>query len=305
MEERKDIKKRLNIYFYYWTIAAFLFFFLLNFYAKTFTTDLNNLGLMISVLSFLFGFLVNMNFSMIQSRFNSLKSDLAGETGRLTILFYLSKKLGNEFHEKMRDLIDEYTICTLRDYSDYSVGRKIFYKIEKEFDKLNIKTNDQNLVAGSFLSTLSDWEQIRERLEYLTSRNSEWSLKLSNYVLGIILIALLFMNRGDFFRNSLFVILSTVIIFIFLIIEDYDHLSISDYEINISNSEQIFDLLLKDRYYPEEVLGKVKLLNGKSYRIGVYDEKAKKEKIYLIKHNERVQLNLSNILRIGKLIGRK
>ena len=80
-------------------------------------------------------------------------------------------------------------------------------------------------------------------------------------------------------------ILSTTIIFIFLIIEDYDDLRIGDYSYNISNSEQIFDLIGKERYYPENILARVRLEKGKKYRIGFYDTREKEERIFLMTYN--------------------
>jgi len=291
----KTIKKGMNFYLYYWTIPVFFFFFILNYYSRNFKVAFENIGLMISVLSFLFGFLVNINFSMIQSRVNALKVDLAVETGRLVTLFYLSKRLGDRFHEKIKSLIDEYTISTLRDYTDYSVGRNVFYQMNQDLEEMEIKTDFQKMMAGSFMSSLSDWEQIRERLEYLTGKRAEWSLKFAAFILGIILIALLFLNRADTFTNTLFIILSSVIVFIFLIVEDYDNLTIGDYAMNISNSEQIFDLIGKDRYYPEHLLGRVQLENGRNYRIGVYDKKEKKEKIIKITYGPEFDLKLAKV----------
>jgi hypothetical protein len=295
MIEENKIKRGLNIYLYYWTIPVFIFFILLNYYSRNFKVTFENIGLMISVLSFLFGFLVNINFSMIQSRVNSLKTDLAAETGRLITLFDLSERLGNKFHDKIKNLIDEYTINTLRDYSNYQVGRDTFYKMNKNLEDMEIKTDFQKMNAGSFLSNLSDWEQIRERLEYSTGRGTEWSLKFAAFLLGTFLIGLLFLNRADTFTNILFIILSTVIVFIFLIIEDYDDLRIGDYAMNISNSEQIFDLIGTERYYPEDILKRVKLENGRTYRVGIYDKKEKKEKIVRITYSPDFNLKLAKI----------
>ncbi|VVB78991.1 Uncharacterised protein [uncultured archaeon] len=292
-----DIKKGWNIYLYYWTIFAFIFFFLINYYSKNIKINFENIGLMISVLSFLFGFLVNINFSMIMSRMNYLKNDLASETGRLVSLYSLSKHLGEKFHENIKELIDEYTIHTLRNYNNYEVGRGIFYRIHKEFESIEVKNDFQKMMAGSFLSNLNDWEQVRERLEYLTGKGTEWSLKFSAYLLGIILIILLFLNRGDMFTDSLFIILSTVIVFIFLIIEDYDDLRIGDYQINISNSEQLFDLIGKERYYPQSILNKVQLEKGKVYRIGVYNTEGKEERIFKIAYTPHLHLKIARIER--------
>ncbi|MEK6848199.1 MAG: hypothetical protein AABX65_01040, partial [Nanoarchaeota archaeon] len=150
--ERGDIKKGLNIYLYYWTVFALIFFFLINYYSSNLKVSFENLGLMISVLSFLFGFLININFSMIMSRMNSLKNDLAAETGRLVSLYSLSKHLGEKFHGNIKELIDEYTIHTLRNYNNYEVGRSIFYKISREFESVEVKNDFQKMMAGSFLS---------------------------------------------------------------------------------------------------------------------------------------------------------
>ena len=73
-------------------------------------------------------------------------------------------------------------------------------------------------------------------------------------ILAISLIVLLFLNRGDLLSNLLFIVLSTTIVFILLIIEDYEALRIGDYLYNISNSEQIFDLIGKERYYPKTIM---------------------------------------------------
>ena len=74
-------------------------------------------------------------------------------------------------------------------------------------------------------------------------------------------------------------VLSTVIVFILLIIEDYESLRIGGYTYNAANSEQLFDLLGVRRYYPASVLGRVVLEPGKIYRIGVYDKSIGKDKI--------------------------
>jgi hypothetical protein len=296
--EVEKFKRGWNLYHYYLTIPVLFLFIVINYYSRNFKVNFENIGLMISVLSFLFGFLVNINFSMILSRVNSLKTDLAAETGRLITLFYLSQRLGNKFHERVKELIDEYTINTLRDYTNYPVGRDVFYKMTNELEAMEMKTDFQRMIAGSFVSNLGDWEQIRERLEYLTGKRNEWALKFSAFLLGIILIGLLFLNRGDTFTNMLFIILSTTIVFIFLIIEDYDDLRMGDYIINISNSEQIFDLIGKDRYYPQDILSRVKLESGRNYRIGVYGSKLKKEKIFDLRYNPAFKSKVKGI--VGK-----
>ena len=278
-----QIKKGADFYWYYWTIPAFFIFLVINSVFGMIKVVNMNMSLMISVVSFLFGFLLSITFSMIIARYNSLKNDLAEETSKLVVMYNFSKHLGDKFHETIKDLIDEYTRVTLRDYVHYSVGRPIFTKVMDSLDLIEAKTSFQKNCASSFFSELRSWAEVRERLEVLTEKRAELSLNVAIYVLGGFLSALLFLNRGDSFTDTIFVILSTIIVFIFLIIEDYDHLHIGDYVINISNSEELFDLIGADRYYPNEVLGKIVLEKGRMYRIGIKDRTGK-ETIYSIRY---------------------
>ncbi|MDO8460085.1 MAG: hypothetical protein Q7S74_03180 [Nanoarchaeota archaeon] len=288
----EEIKKGLNIYLYYWTIPVFLAFVIINYSLRNFKIEALNLGLMISVVSFLFGFLITITFSMLLNRSSSLKEDLAIEAGRLVSLYFLSKQLGQKFHEKIIEKIDEYAICTLRDYTNYEISRDPMYSMYLNTPLMEIKDKSQEAAANSFYYVLGEFEPLREKLEYLTNRRVEWSIKIADYLLGIILIILLFLNRGDSFTNAIFVVLSTIIIFIFLIIEDFDDLRIGDYTYNISNSEQIFDLIGKERYYPEEVVDRVELTPNRTYRIGIQDKITKKEKIFQIQYNPKFNSRL-------------
>ena len=298
----EDIKKRWNIYLYYWTIPVFIVFFIINYFTRNFMIEALNINLMISVVSFLFGFLITITFSMLLNRVSALKDALAIEAGRLVSLYHLSKNLGKEFHEKITQRIDDYTVNTLRDYTNYDISREAMYGIYSDLQYAQVEDKKQEGNYGSFLYILGEFETLRERLEYLTSRRVEWSLKAAGYMLGSILMILLFLNRGDTFSNTLFILLSTIIVFIFLIIEDYDNLRIGDYTYNISNSEQIFDLIGKERYYPKEVLSKARLIFGETYRIGILDKKTNKEKMVNIKYNPTLKSKIEFLK--GKFKGR-
>ena len=291
-----EIKRGLNVYLYYWTIPIFILFVVLNYFLKNVKLESIDMNLMISVVSFLFGFMITITFTLLFSKVNNLKLSLNGETARLVAMYNLSKHLGKKFHEKIAERIDEYTRKTLRDYTKYEIGRESMYGIYEDLALMEIENKRQEAAANSFLYVLGELQVIRENLESLTSRRTEWSLKFADYLLGFMLIALLFLNRGETFTNALFIILSTIVIFIFLIIEDYDNLKIGDYTYNISNSEQVFDLIGKDRYYPESVLSRTKLIEGKTYRISFMDKKTGEEKIASLIYNPGFKRRL-NFLR--------
>lgn len=296
MDEAK-IKRGLNVYLYYWTIPIFFALILINYFTRTITLEALDMNLMISIVSFLFGFLITITFSMLMLKTSSLKEALAIEAGRLVSLFLLSKQLGKNFHEKIKEKIDDYTISTLREYTTYEVGRESVYGMYEDINFAEIKTKHQETSMNSFLYILGEFEPLREKLEYLTNRRVEWPIKAANYILGILLILLLFLNRGDTFTNMLFVILTTTIIFVFLIIEDYDNLKIGDYTYNISNSEQIFDLIERERYYPQEILSRVNLISGKTYRIGIIDSKTKQEKIFTIQYTPQFSSKINFLVK--------
>lgn len=252
---------------------------------------------MISIVTFLFGFFITISFSIILARVKTLKDSLAQETGRLVSLFLVSKHLGEKFNKKLRDLIDRYTIKTLRNYTNYELSRGEVNEIYESCSLMEIKSELQKQASASFFYILGEFEPIREKLEYLTQRGLLQAMKIANYMLAIILISLLFMNRGDLLSNILFIVLSTTIVFILLIIEDYEDLRIGDYINNISNSEQIFDILERERYYPENLVGKVTLEKGRKYRIGIYDAKKKIEKIIVIEYTKNFDYKFNNLLK--------
>lgn len=292
-----DLKKRgFDVYYYYWVFFAFIILLLINYSAPIPNVEELDLRTMISIVTFLFGFLISISFNMILSRVSSLRDTLASETARVVSLFSISKNLGKKFHESIIDKLDNYTILTLRHYEDYEIGRDIVYSIYDDLGNMETKNEFQRQQAGLFTGVLNDFEVLREKLEYLTSIKLVAAIKIANYLLSSILIILLFMNRGNVFTNSLFVILSTIIIFIILIIEDYDDLRIGDYVNNISNSEQIFDLIGKERYYPKFLLGRVNLEKGKNYRIGFYDSVLGKEEIISLKYNPGFEFKINTLV---------
>ena len=286
MEEEQISKKGVEVYLYYLTLPIFFIFLIINTSTNIYDISALDLNLMISIVSFLFGFLITISFSMLWGRVSALKSSLAIETGRLVSLFELSKHLGKKFNDKVRQHIDNYTVNTLRDYTNYDVGRESIYGIYEDLDEMELKTEPQKQAASSFNYILGEFEPLREQLEYLTKGGLLWALKFANYALAIILISLLFLNRGNPFNNWLFVILSTVVAFIILIIEDYEALRIGDYTANISNSEQLFDLIGERRYYPRRLLKRVKLEKGQIYRVGVYDSAIRRERIVNMRYKK-------------------
>lgn len=297
MEEKEEIKQKYNIYLYYWVIPFFIGFIALNYFANLLKIETFDLGIMISIVTFLFGFFITISFSIILARVKTLKDSLAQETGRLVSLFLLSKHLGEKFNKKLSSIIDKYTIKTLRNYTNYELSRGEVNEIYESCSLMEIKSELQKQASASFFYILGEFEPIREKLEYLTQRGLIQAMKIANYVLAIILISLLFLNRGDLLSNILFVVLSTTVVFILLIIEDYEDLRIGDYINNISNSEQIFDILERERYYPENLVGKVTLEEGKKYRIGIYDSKKKTEKIILIEYTKNFDYKFNNLLK--------
>ena len=281
------LHKKFGFYLYYFIIVFLAIFAIINFYFPYLNIQNIDLSLMISTISFLFGFLISISFSMILSRTSSLRDSLSIETGRLISMFNLSKSLGKEFHEEIKNLLDEYTICTLNNYNQYGVSRPIIDKIFNVTSIIQAKTDLQKIKADSFLTNLNDFVIAREKIESLTQEKLLFTIKITNYVLAILLIFLLYLNRGTYFSNLLFVILSTVIVFLLLIIQDYEDLRIGDYISNISNSEQIFDIIGKERYYPSHLLGRVKLTDGQIYRIGFINKKTGEEKIVHLKYSSK------------------
>ena len=297
MGEDYKLKRRFYIYIYYFVIPAFIVFSYVNYHVPFVNVEQLDLRTMLSVVTFLLGFFISISFSMILSRASKLRDSLAMETGRIVSLYKYSKFFGETFNKKIIERIDGYTIATLRNLGHYEAGREFLYEIYEDLKNITITNEIQNTYLSSFLTTLNEFESMHEKIEALTSEKMLFAMKFANYVLAGLLIVLLFLNRGNIFTDILFVIVSTVIVFILLIIEDYESLNIGDYAVNVSNSEQIFDLIGKERYYPYAILGRTNLERGRIYRIGVYDTKLKEEKIFNFAYNSNFHFNLRNAAR--------
>jgi hypothetical protein len=298
MKKEYKLKRGYNLYIYYFIIPIFVIFAYINSHLPTVNVGNLDLRTMLSVVTFLFGFFISISFSMILSRASGLRDSLAVETGRIISLFKSSEFFGEIFHRKIIERIDGYTIATLRDYGHYESGREFIYQIYEDLKNLTITHENQKTYLSSFLSTINSFEKAHEKIEALTSEKMLLAMRFANYILAALFISLLFLNRGEAFTNTLFVILSTLTVFILLIIEDYENLNIGDYINNISNSEQIFDLIGKDRYYPKPLLGKVRLERGKKYRIGIYDSKIEEEKIFNLSYDSNFDFNLGKFTQI-------
>jgi hypothetical protein len=298
MDKEYKLKSEFALYIYYFVIPAFILFAYMNSYLPFVSVGDLDLKTMLSIVTFLFGFFISISFSMILSRASSLRDSLAYETGKIVSLVKSSRFFGEIFYKKIVENVDGYTMDTLRSYGHYEVGRKFIYNIYDDLKNLTLTSETQKMHISSFWSTLNDFEKVHEKIEALTAEKMLFAMRLANYVLAGLLISFLFLNRGEIFTNVLFVILSTLIVFILLIIEDYENLRIGDYINNISNSEQIFDLIGKERYYPRSILGRVSLEKGRRYRIGIYNSKAKEEKIFNVSYDSNFDFNMSKLTRI-------
>ena len=143
-EKEKQIKQGLNIYLYYWTIPALIALIVINYYSPIVRIEYLDIDLMISVATFLFGFLITITFSMLLTKVSALKTALSDETGRLVSIYLLSEKLGKEFKEKVTENIDEYTIQTLKSYTHYEAGRKANYNFYRISNLMEIKNKVQH-----------------------------------------------------------------------------------------------------------------------------------------------------------------
>lgn len=297
MGDEYKLRRRFYIYIYYFVIPAFIIFSYVNYHSPFVNVEELDLRTMLSVVTFLLGFFISISFSMILSRAAKLRDSLAKETGRIVSLYKYSKFFGETFNKKIIERIDGYTIATLRNLGHYESGREFLYDLYEDLKNITVTNEIQKTYLSSFLANLNEFESMHEQIEALTSEKMLFAMKFANYILAGLLICLLFLNRGNIFTDILFVVISTVIIFILLIIEDYESLNIGDYTVNVSNSEQIFDLIGKERYYPYSILGRINLEKGRIYRIGVYDTKLKEEKIFNFAYNSNFHFNLRNAVK--------
>jgi membrane protein YdbS with pleckstrin-like domain len=270
------------------TILSLIIFtalsFILPFYGPT-----EEINMIFTVTSFLFGIIAAFFIADRHSRFERMRELIAEENGGLTGVYEIAKLLDRKFAAKVADLIDRYIIEGF-DYELWKYQEKISRQFFKLFDSLKKAKVDTKKEIEEFNVMLTKLEEVTTARKEIfmvgkdRMMNFQWFVLL---ILSFIAVFCLFYSRTMASVSSMIfaVLLSTVVVMVMLILRDMDSLRWREEAVGFEAFARVFDAIGRPRYYPEWALNRIRIPEDKDHRVGIYkDYPASNEKtIKLVK----------------------
>jgi ABC-type multidrug transport system fused ATPase/permease subunit len=218
----------------------------------------------------LFGILSGFTVSILWGRLEKTRGCLTDETGIIYSIYYRSAVFGKTIQNKVSDLIDDYLIATT------DAPLEEFNKSQDEFVKLynyilNLKpSKEHTFERGDMLAMLD--EDIKNRTHVLFHSMAKLVpyLSYSVYVLGFMLILLIFyMHNYTFASAVITILLSSTVVLVMLLIDDLNKMKLWANIFMEVNLNSIYDVIGKKRYYEEWLMkqGYQSPKPGETYRI--------------------------------------
>ncbi|MBT3940707.1 DUF4239 domain-containing protein [Candidatus Woesearchaeota archaeon] len=257
------------------------------------TGSLENAKLLLSAIAIIFSILAGFAISSLWSRFTRMRELLSIESGELESLYKMSQFIGSRYAEIVREIIDKYLVKAF-DYDLWAYQEHVNREFFSLFDSLkNISVTDdkQKQALGKIFNILDNLGNVRKEIFTLGSdrlKKHEW---MSLIVLSGLLIATLFYVKEETLISMVFtILLSTGIVLIVAVIRELDDMEWDIETIGYEIYEQVFDLIGKPRYFPEEgFLKKRNMKTGNYYRVGLADNQGHTFGVKYIKDGKEIK----------------
>lgn len=229
----------------------------------------------LTVTSLFFAILIGFFIAAATSNYISLQSLIAEEDAGLITVYNYCHVIVPEKDSVTVDVLDKYAIAALSFELTEYVG-----KTQKEFDavsKMVEETNFKDTRGGQLIQTLFEKKnslyQTRQNIALVAQRivtKSHWFVLCSLAIL--IDILLLAIRDGSFFSYLITGILLIITYLVLVLLNDVDSNRFLEQAQAYDNSQQIFGVIGKPRYYVEDIIksGRVSEPKG-SYRTGYYN----------------------------------
>lgn len=243
-----------------------------------------------SFISMLFAILSGFLISSLWDRFTKIRTLVSSETASLENLHQFFELADRKIARKAVDGIDNYVMKALElgvhEYQEKL--REEYFALYKLLKLLKPKKTEVYLSR-----ILNIFDQFTKNRKEILSRTKDqlglyhWVvLCLLPFMLIVIWVYIQFDGVFGRFIGTIFIF---AIFMILIIIYDLNNLVWGSAQINVEVYERIYDVIGIPRYYPEEMLEKVKIpITVSKYRVGILtNRKQQKRKVILITANEK------------------
>jgi len=258
-------------------VIAVIFFTILAIALPVFTPG-EDINLILTVSTFLFGIFSGFFISNRWSRYSRIKTLLTNETGVLISVYILSKIIGKEFAKKIANLIDKYLIEAFL-YEIYEYHEKtdeLFYKFLYTVKDIRPKTIQQKEAISQIIKIMGGTPSGREETYFLEKTKLPKFMYWVIWILAAIIIFCLFYIRtGSITYSFITILLSTSVILVVLVLRDLDNLRWDEKVLAFDIYYRVYDAIGKPRVYPDISIkrGRIKPPKDMDYRLLLIEER--------------------------------
>jgi len=258
-------------------VIAVIFFTILAIALPVFTPG-EDINLILTVSTFLFGIFSGFFISNRWSRYSRIKTLLTNETGVLISVYILSKIIGKEFAKKIANLIDKYLIEAFL-YEIYEYNEKtdeLFYKFLYTVKDIRPKTIQQKEAISQIIKIMGGTPSGREETYFLEKTKLPKFMYWVIWILAAIIIFCLFYIRtGSITYSFITILLSTSVILVVLVLRDLDNLRWDEKVLAFDIYYRVYDAIGKPRVYPDISIkrGRIKPPKDMDYRLLLIEER--------------------------------
>jgi len=244
------------------------------------TVTTSGLDSVFNAVTFIFGVLYGFEISIVLGNFTSLKTNLAQLNAQLRSVYNSARTVSPEAAIVISDKIENYLMKSI------DVDLVEHYKTEKEFTEFIEFPKDDAVIKATMEDAdaqgirmqfayqgLYDSINTRNQIEQVAPKFIEFPEWLMLGVLAFILVAILFLQRGDNIISTITsAILATAIIGSLIILDDIDSNDLQEGFLEYQVFNNTLTQIGKQKYYPDYAIKDkiVTVPKGTNYRLGTF-----------------------------------
>ncbi|MGV8168549.1 MAG: hypothetical protein ACP5N3_00665 [Candidatus Nanoarchaeia archaeon] len=206
------------------------------------------LGILISIITFVYGFFLNSVFSFIHKKFSDFRINMAELSGNIQSLYNMAC-LANQpkFEEAMRKelilFVESYQKLSPVQYEKHQMHIDKLFEVMKLY-KINNKT--QEILYTRMINTLNNISSNREKTEILGDRYLVGEIKVIFVALtSLVGVTILMLSLHSIYFVVLSIILELSLTFMAFLLFNMDRVSYGKIKIRRSNLAHLLELIKK------------------------------------------------------------
>jgi hypothetical protein len=231
---------------------------------------------MLGVASFIFGIFFTYFLGISSNKFAKITEALRRDDKTLLGIYYHSRSLKREYHEKITKLLDDYLVNELDYYLvDYPKTSTKFFKLFDYCESINPvgfkEENAYEQIQDLLNEALENRKAVESQLSYKISSFEWFALVL---FAGVIVVCMYILSNGSIETSLMIATVSMGITAVLYLLYDIDNLQWKEDKLIWIPLTQLFKDMNSSPYFPKKVYQRINLkLEKGTIRLATYPNK--------------------------------